>query len=236
MAGTAFAGRPLTIDDAEPVGKGHFEVEVGVQYTGGARAKHLDIPFGIAWGVGHGVELSIGFGGQFEEQSHALGRSHVSGAQDLFAGGKWKLASHKESGASLALAASLKFPTADHDHGLGTGGIDFDFTLIASREWGRLALDANAGYTVAHDAHGDDVDDVLHGGFALRFQLTRAFASVAEVVADVPVSDAEQTVLQIGGGAQFAVHPDLVLDWYIGTGFRHDSPDLIARIGFTWSF
>lgn len=42
LAGSAFAGRPLTIDDADPVDHGLFEFEADALYEHASHCKHWD--------------------------------------------------------------------------------------------------------------------------------------------------------------------------------------------------
>jgi hypothetical protein len=50
VAGSAWAGRPLTIDDAVPVSQGAYELEAGLTWSKSPSARHLDVPLDVAYG------------------------------------------------------------------------------------------------------------------------------------------------------------------------------------------
>lgn len=173
-AGVVVAGRPLTVDDADPVDAGQFEFEAGAAYEHDSDCKHWDMPFGLTCGLVPGVEVGVGFGGQFEERTELLAesgdeecvREHSVG--DLVAGAKWQFLQSCPLGARHALAASVKFPTSDEGKSLGSGKTDYDLTWIASRSIGKkTAVHVNARYSWI----GGPDDDVLHYGLALDCQI-----------------------------------------------------------------
>ena len=81
MASIALAGRPLAIDDADPVDPGQFEFEAGAAYEHDSDCKHWDFPFGLTYGLVPSVEVGAGFGGQFEERTEVL---EDSGTRTLY--------------------------------------------------------------------------------------------------------------------------------------------------------
>lgn len=239
FAGGAWAGRPLAIDDADPVDPGQFEFEAGAACEHDSDCKHWDFPFGLTYGLVPRVEVGAGFGGQSEERTEVLaetGREETqneSGIGDLNLGAKWQFLESCPFGARQALAASVKFPTADEDKDLGSGETDCDLTWIASRSIGENAgVHLNLGYSWM----GGPDDDVLHYGVALDCQIGNAVQWVGEVLAEKELADGTETVAQYNTGFRWSPVENLTLDVAAGSKISADAPDFTGTVGLTWAF
>lgn len=237
-AGTAFAGRPLAVDDADPVDAGQFEFEAGAAYEEDADCKHWDVPFGLTYGLVRSVEVGVGFGGQFEERTERVDdggedstREH--GIGDATLGAKWQFLESCPLGARHAIVPSVKFPTADEDKELGSGKTDYDVTWIASRSIGEKAgLHLNLGYSWI----GGPDDDVLHYGVALDYQVLDSVQWVGEIFAERETSGGADTVVQYNTGFRWSPIESLTLDIAGGSTISGDAPDFTATTGLTWTF
>ena len=236
--GAAFAGRPLAIDDADPVEKGQFEFELGSTYEHDPVCDAWEFPFGLTAGILPQLEAGVGFGGVVEERTELGERDHESGIGDLTIGAKWQFL--KETGwlPRQALAAAVKFPTADDDKGLGSGKTDYDLTWIASKKLSeKTGFHVNAGYTWVGEPSGEDVADVFHYGVALDYQLTDSVQWVGEVFAEKELQGGTQTLVQCNTGFRYSASDSLTLDFAVGTGLHgSDTPDITATAGLTWAF
>lgn len=239
LAGAAHAGRPLAIDDADPADAGQFEFEAGAAYERDSDCKHWDFPFGLTYGAFRGVEIGIGFGGQFEERTELVedgsgeqcSREH--GIGDLTVGAKWRFLESCPLGARHAIVPSVKFPTADEDKGLGSGETDFDLTWVGSRSIGEKAgVHLNLGYSWI----GGPDDDVLHYGMAADYQVLDAVQWVGEVFAEQEMSGGADTIVQYNMGFRLNPIESLALDIAGGSKISGDAPDFTATAGLTWTF
>ncbi|MFZ2644488.1 MAG: transporter [Verrucomicrobiia bacterium] len=234
----ARAGRPLTVDDAEPVGVQQLEWEAGFGYVGGHWLRHMDFPFGLTYGVWPRVEAGFGFGGQIEEREETLGEEKViSDIGDLTLGTKVKVLTADRWWADQSLAFAVKFPTASYNEGFGSGRMDYDLTWILSKpitdKWN---IHFNAGHTWTGDHQDEMHDDVLHYGLALDYQITERVQLVAEIFADTPITAEQDTSVRFNGGVRWSIMNNLVLDAALGTGVRCDPAEITATIGLTWTF
>jgi len=236
--GTAFAGRPLTVDDADPVEQGRFEFELGLVYEHDPVCDAWEFPFGLTAGILPQLEAGVGFGGLVEERTELGERDHESGIGDLTVGTKWQFL--KETGwlPRQALAAAVKFPTADDDKGLGSGKTDYDLTWIASKMLNeKTGLHVNAGYTWVGEPPGENVGDVAHYGLALDYQLTEAVQWVGELFAEKELQGGTQTVVQYTSGFRWSATKSLTLDAAAGSCLRGDEAlEFTATLGLTWAF
>ena len=242
-AGGAWAGRPLAIDDADPADPGVFEFDAGVGYVRDADFHHWDFPVGLAYGLLTNLEVSLGFGGHFEERLEALdeeGREEnvkEDGIGDLVIGAKWQFLGESSWLPRQALAAAVKFPTADEDKGLGSGKTDYDLTWVASKSLSdKLGAHINAGYSWIGQPDGEDVNDVVHYGLALDYQITDTLQWVGEVFAEKELGDGPDTVVLYNIGFRWSPLDDLTLDVAAGSRLRGDAEDFAATAGLTWAF
>jgi len=234
-----WAGRPLTIDDADPVDAGQFEFESGAAFEHAPDCKHWDYPAGLTCGLFPGLEMGMGFGGQLEERTENLDTAGTEatcregGIGDLTIGAKWQFVRSCPLGARHALAPSVKLPTADDRKDLGSGKTDCDLTWIASRAMGgKAGVHVNLGYSWI----GGPEKDALHYGVAMDYQILDTVQWVGEAFAEKAFADEAVTAAQLNTG--FRVNPtaDLTFDIAAGSELSGDAPDFTAAAGLTWAF
>jgi hypothetical protein len=229
----------LTIDDADPVATGQFELEAGATYEHAADCKHWDFPLGLAYGLMPNLELGVGLGGQFEERTEFLEDRagehsvHAHGLGDLVLGAKWRFSESCPLGARHALVPMVKLPTADSGKGLGNGATDYDLMWIASRSLGAKAgLHLNLGYSWIGGPDGD----VLHYGVALDYEIVATVQWVGEVFTEKELGGAAASVVQYNTGLRWEPIESLTLDLAGGAKISGDAPDFTVTAGLTWTF
>lgn len=232
------AGRPLTIDDADPVARGEFELEAGLNYFDDGPLRHWDFPLALACGAASRWEIGIASGGQLEERGELESDDDlVTGLSDVILGTKLKFADQEKLWADQAGAFSVKVPTTRRRKGLSTSEVDYDLTWIASRNvTEKTSLHLNAGYTWLTDPPGERLDNVLHYGAVLTHPISSSIELAAEVFANTPTDRWSETDVFVNGGFRWQAAPTLVLDAAIGAGVRGETPDITATFGLTWSF
>jgi hypothetical protein len=202
IARVSFAGRPLTIDDADPVDVRQFELEAEAACFDDSDCKHWDFPVGLTYGLVSGVEVGAGVGGQFEERTEVLEDGDTeecseSGIGDLVVGTKWHFLGESAWCPRQALVPAVKFPTADEDKDFGSGEMDYDLTWIASRTIREKAqVDVNVGYSWIGQSKDKDVSDLFHYGLALEYQLFDRLQCVGEVFAQEEIASSSEMAVQ----------------------------------------
>ena len=239
VAGSAWAGRPLAIDDADPVECGLGELEAGVVFEQYPGCKHWDYPVGLAAGLALGIEGSVGFGGQFEErtevheESGATECTRAEGLGDLTLGVKWQAIRECLLGARHALALSLKIPTADNEQDLGSGEPDNDITWIVSRSMAEKAgIHFNAGYSWI----GGPDADILHYGVAVDYQIANKAQWVGEAFSEKELVGGADPTTQFKTGFRWSPAEDFTWDIAAGSSITGEAPDFIGTVGLTWAF
>ena len=240
---TAFAGRPLTIDDADPVGRKDFELEAGLGYVHQPECKHWDFPLGLTYGLIPGLEVGFGTGGQFEEQTEIVEERqiayshHEKGIGDLVLGVKWQFVRRDDWIPRQALAPSVKFPTADDEHGLGSGVTDYDLTWIASKSLGkRSGAHLNLGYSFIGEPEGEGAGDVIHYGIAADYLHSDVLQWVGEIFAESELLSGTGPIVQCGAGLRRSISDSLIFDAAGWAGLSSGAPDFTVTAGLTWVF
>lgn len=232
----AWAGRPLTVDDAWTVSPGDCELEAGVAFDQQNGDRHWEFPFGVTVGMIPTLELGIAHGAQTDDHEIFDGSWDTEcGFNDLLAGVKWNPLSEERFWAAQALAFTVKLPTACDDY--GSGETDYDLTWIASKmfcdSWN---AHVNVGYTWVGDSSDEDYDDIFHCGTAAGWFATERLELVAELCSEIPATDCSEATLVFNGGVRWMVRENLILDAAVGSDLRRNNPDFMATIGFTWTF
>jgi Putative MetA-pathway of phenol degradation len=232
LALPAFAGRPLTIDDAAPLDPRAFELEAGLLFSRSPDERHRDLPLGLSYGLAPGIEIGAGWGLHLRDRIDS-NMEAVRGQQDFSLGFKW-MPVQNAAGFKLALAGDVRFGTASRTKGLGTGDKDVDLTAIATRQWERLALDVNLGRTWVGRRDDPTLTDNVHYGAALRYTTSDKLTWVGEVFADDALGS--RALWQANAGLQYAWRKALVLDAAIGRRLSASGPDWVLNVGFTASY
>lgn len=237
-AGAGLAGRPLTIDDAEPIEPMQLQFEAGICYWRDPGCDHLDAPLGLTCGLVPGLEVGIGFGGQFEERTEIEEETvRENSVGDLSLGAKWKVLDEDGWLPAQALAPAVKFPTADRDKDLGTGKADYDLSWIASKSLSdEAALHVNLGYTWIGSPDDEHLGDLLHYGIAGDYLLLPELQWVGEIFSSNELKRGVAAVWMGNTGLRWEAAEGLTLDAAAGTVIHGDAPDLTATAGLTWVF
>jgi hypothetical protein len=236
FAGAAHAAYPLVIDDATTVAPKEFEIVSAMEHQRYGDDWILALPFDVTYGIGSRLDAGIGFGYQFVADNDDGKRRRSDGFLDTVLAVKGRWLEQERHGVTLSLAAGVKLPTASERKGLGSGDIDVEVMLLATRSWGRTSLDANAGYTWSRPFAVRREPDLIFYGLAGRHSLTPSLELFGEVFAESPIDDWDGTEVVLRGGFQYLLSESLLWGGGLGTGLRRGSPDLTVTTGLTWLF
>lgn len=114
---------------------------------------------------------------------HPLAVEHwKTGGGDLRLGTKYKLIGDPMEYGGLAAAAMVKFPTADHESGIGRDSTDFMVSLIGSGEMAEtVGLNGFAGYNFVGDPDGFELANEFLWGGAVNIPTRTVLQGVFEV-------------------------------------------------------
>lgn len=232
MCGPAFGARPLTVNDAAALDRRQWQVEIGIGYREDLGSEHFDFPLALTYGPVPGLEIGVGVGSQIDERAETENKTiRETGLGDLVFGAKLELVAEHGWLPAQALSPVVKFPTADAEKGLGSGEIDYDFTWIASKAISEKAnVHVNVGYTWVGDPAAENLNDIVHYGFAIDYQLLEALQVAGEIFAQKDGA----TVWQYNAGLRWDARDDLMFDLALGSTFSGVGPEFTATVGLTW--
>lgn len=230
-----FAGRPLTIDDAEPVARGDLELELGYSYNrprqGGKEQKWP--LFSATVGILNKLEAGLNI-----QRAHddLRGEPPLDGFEDLNLSIKYLLLAEKTSLPALAFSFGLKIPTASRSKGLTTGRVDQNLLLLATKNLQSLAVDLNLGYSVVDSPPGEKLKNRVLYGLALRWAAHKNWTLVGEIFGQSREAEGESNEADFQIGFQFSLLPSLVLDSGLGRSLRSKGNKFQVTVGLTWTF
>lgn len=117
------------------------------------RTRTFDFVFTQEWPIGsesHQFSYTIPISSVFEHPAGGVS-SDEAGLGDILLNYRYALSKETECCPAIAPRLSLLLPSGDEERGLGTGEAGFQFNLPISKEVGRWAVHANAGFTVIPD-------------------------------------------------------------------------------------
>jgi hypothetical protein len=229
----AFAGMPLTTDDAYTVEKGKFQLEIGFDY---ARQDNHDKEFGpsvtLTYGLLERMDVAVGTGYLFIDPTEG---KNENGLGDTEVKVKYHLIDQKGWIPHFAASGTLKIPTASESKGLGSGKTDFNintiFTWDLSKRW---QLFSNLGYTFIGEHH---VENEFNYSVAAQFALTEKWALVGEIfgVNNFNGHKRDDTISSLVG-TQYELGDNFVLDAGVEIGMNKAAPDYRLTAGLTIFF
>jgi hypothetical protein len=229
---------PLITDDADTVEAGKWQLNTGAQFVHTASEQLFLFPVNLVTGVNSRAEVGLTFGYQGRDGAGATPeKSDASGVADLLLETKWRLWQAADEKFKVSARFDLKLPTASRSRGFGTGDLDTDAVLIATRSWGATEIDWNLGYIAVDPARGSARDDRWFFGQALRQKLSERWTFISETFAIVPNTGAGgSSNFHFNAGAQFTVRENLIISALAGSAAGHHSPDLTSFVGMTVVF
>jgi len=133
---------------------------------------------------------------------------------------------------AMAFSYGIKIPFANPAKGFGSGFIDHQLVLIASRDVGRIHLDFDIVGTLTGEAAGHD--GAPQFGLALTRQMSTKLACILESYGGPQPGTADRYGAALTG-ASYSLRPWLVLDGAYVKAYTAGSPRQQLLLGFTYS-
>lgn len=163
--------------------------------------------------------------------------SDEDGFGDLEAGFKLRFLDETDNFPALAVSVGVKTETGDSEKGLGTGEVDYPINFIATKEFDRLTLHANAGYNFVGDVAEEEEYDLANLSLAGEYAVNEQFTLVGEVVGEIFTEDVdEDNPCEILVGVTYELPFGTVLDGAVSFGLTDGSPNYKIIAGFTHEF
>ena len=160
------------------------------------------------------------------------GTPALAGIGDQWIGGRYRFHEQGKVSPALAFLYSGKIPTANPEKGFGTGYVDHQMILIASRDIGKNHFDFNAVGTLAGGPKGDD--GAVQYGLALTRPLNKKLSAILESYGG-PQPGTPDRFGAVFVGSTYTVRPQLVLDAAFTETYTAGSPRRQYLFGVTYA-
>lgn len=231
----ARAGRPLVIDDANPVPEKHVELELGLSHArpyDGGRKQQLPI-IGVTYGLHKTLELGLGIQ---RANDDGKGARPVKGFEDLHLTSKFKFLDEATVLPALALSLDVKTPTANRRKGLGSERWDESFLLIATKSIAPVIVHLNLGYVIVGSPPGEHLKNRIRGGSALEWAAAASWIFVGEIFGSSREANSQPNEADFQLGFRYLLNRSVAVDAAAGRSFRSRGAEFQVTGGLTWVF
>jgi hypothetical protein len=229
------AGRPVTIEDAYPVERYAFEVQLAPlrmerRDTGGY---HWEFDPELAFGVLPGTQLEAGLHVDLTDQE---GGGRSLGLAGIEVAALYNLNLETRTLPALAVAGEVLLPVGP----FAPEGVHPTLKGIATRTFRWARIHVNGGYTFGSGAEAEAaVDETSHWMAGLALDRTFPLRG-ALFIADVHVEDPHHADGDLAwtaeGGVRYQLDPFVALDLGVGRRFTGDDPAWFVTLGAARSF
>lgn len=239
----SFAARPLVTDDSGTVGKGKFQVELGVETFSwqdredGVKIKETGTEASgvFTYGALDNIDIVAGFpyvwGKVKENYTTVFDANRLS---DISLEAKWRF--FETDGFGLALKPGITLPTGDYKKGFGTGRVTSGITFIASKELEPFGFHFNAGYT-RNENKVDERKDLLSVSVAATYEVIKGLNVVGDIGIGSNTNASTSTAPAFAlVGLNYAVNDHIILDAGYKFGLNKQEVDYAIIAGITLNF
>lgn len=239
----SFAARPLVTDDSGTVGKGKFQVELGIEtFSRQNREDSVKIEetgteaSGVfTYGALDNIDVVAGFPYVWDKvKENGATVFDANRLSDIALEAKWRF--FEKDGFGLALKPGLTLPTGNYEKGFGTGRVTYGITFIASKELEPFGFRFNAGYT-RNENKVDERKGLYSASVAATYEVIKGLNLVGNVGfernPDPAFKDAPAFALV---GLNYAINDHIMLDAGYKFGLNKQEVDHAIIAGITLNF
>lgn len=224
-------GRPVTIEDASPVERYAFELQlapVRMEREGGGEYT-WEIAPELAYGILPSTQLEVGFPVAFQDAGgQGLAGIEVAALHNLNV--------ETRTLPALAVAAEVLLPVG----GLAPDRAYTSLKGIATRTFSWARFHINGQYTLGADAEeGDQVGEASRWMAGIAVDRTfplRSFLVTADVFAEQPLVDDEELAWTAETGFRYQTSPELNIDFGVGRRFAGAEQGWFLTFGAAHAF
>ncbi|WP_165848063.1 transporter [Paraburkholderia lacunae] len=215
---SALATLPFVTDDAEPVEKGHFEINAGATGTVRQDEHSGALPaVEINYGATENLEVSANLGMSF---MHLSGEKLHYGFSDMELGVKYRFITEDDKGIrpQVAFSPSVTLPTGNDHLGLGDGHSHVLLPLWVQKTIGDWTTFGGGGYVV--NRHGNEKGYWIAGWAAVR-KINEQLELGGEVFYTSAATAADPSSLAFNLGGQYNLTDRDRLLFSVGRGLTN---------------
>jgi len=234
FTGEASAYRPLQTEDAYVAGKGVVQTELSYDHlkwkNGDEDNVFLAVPI---VGLTETLELSAQI--PYIDHKPKDGKS-AHGLGDISLVAKQVVIKEGESVPQITADGIVKLDNGDPDEGLGTGGVDYTLSLVASKVLGPFTLSAQGGYTWVGNKADGTLRNIALWGLAADYAVKDGFHAVAEIYGNRNPGRRLPDLDNVLAGVYYNLTDKLAIDASLRTGLSDASLNWAAGAGLAYQF
>lgn len=238
-----FAARPLITDDAGTLGKGKFQVEIGIAVSDHrkdyddvvTKEYRTSLDTTVSYGLSDDIDMILGLPYEKMKVDEDDATVHdENGLTDVTLEAKWRF--FEKDGIGLALKPGLSFPTGNDEKGLGTGRMTYGMLFIATKELEPFAFHLNAGYK-RNENKTDERKDIWGADLAGEVRILKPLKLVANVGIETNTDRESSTAPAfVLGGLAYSITENIDIDLGCKRGLNKAETDNTYIGGLTIRF
>jgi hypothetical protein len=229
---------PLETETARFLKQGMFKLVNAVEYQSSPDGKEVAIPLQMEFGILDNLEFMIEPVVYTSIRPKSGPWATGSGDTEITLG--YLFLEESDPYPALAVDIEVKVPTTKNPL-IGTGEVDYNLTVVASKKFGDLDLHANVGYTLLGSPRGTSLDNTFNFALAAVYPVSERFDLVGELLGVTSSGGGESATTPEAGGGEFSgffgtrwhPRPNVVLA--AGAGYDNNSA-VLFRIGLSLKF
>jgi hypothetical protein len=214
-ATTLCRAQNLETETARLLPAGRWEIGNAFEFQTSAEGTETAVPFAIEYGLTDNLELLVE-PVPYTAIRPKIGR-HATGLGDVEGTLTYRFVPEGRSRPALALAAEIKFPTAE-DSLIGSDLTDYTGYLIASKRLGRIDMHVNVAYSVVGKPASVHLNNIFSFAVAAVYHPTPPLEVFGEVLGNTSSTPGTESTAQ-NGVVPEAAGGELVGTIGIGRGF-----------------
>jgi hypothetical protein len=164
-------------------------------------------------------------GGKSKITEQYIDTASHSGLGDICLGGSYTVLGETSDGPAVYALASIKFPTADEEKGLGTGEYDYCLGVGLDKRINKWTLFGNAKYNIIGSPGGIDLDNFFSMTAGVSHQCTTVLKGSVSIYAAEGASAESDSPLEISLSGGYIIDKDNKASVYVTKGLSDGSPD-----------
>ena len=239
----AFAARLLETDDAGTLGKGVFQVEMGLEMSDHrqdqdnmvTKERTTSVSTAFSYGIHDDIDIIMEFPYErMRAREDGITIHNEKGFSDLALDAKWRF--FEKENLAFALKPGLSFPTGNDKKGLGTGRMTYGMVFITTMELEPLAFHLNAGYR-RNENKGGERKDIWAANLAGEVSVAKPLKLVANVGVETNKDrDSATAPVFFLGGLIYSVTDNIDIDLGYKRGLNKAESDNTYIGGITIKF
>lgn len=224
--------RPTVSDSAQIQREGVLQIEYGgdFNFRSPEYRDQQTTPLGVYFAAGKRLRLDFEVDAVISQKD--LTGMRETGIGDVNLGFNAIARDKPKERLAVAVAYSIKLPTASEEKGLGTGKIDHNLRLILHRAFGKTDYIFNAAYLNNGREDSNRRDSGAQTDFTVEHELSKKFDIAGEIYGNT-IKENQPRGIYLLGALVYKVNKRLYFDIGASPGFGRDAPKVRIFAGLT---